>query len=64
MALRGSLNIAGITLENVTAEAGAAGGFDAPDFTGVTMCGNALEFALEAYMRLAESEYVSIGAFL
>ena len=61
VALRGSLNIAGIMLENVAAEAGAAGGFVAPDFTGVTMCDNALEFALEAYMRLAESEYVSVA---
>ncbi len=59
----GTVRFAGIMLQNAAASV-AAGERTEVDFSDVTFCSNALEFVLEAYMRLADSEYISVALSL
>ena len=59
VSLSGTVTIAGVTVESASAYVRTADDELSSSVDGVTMCGNAVEFALEAYMRLTGSEYIS-----
>lgn len=59
VSLSGTVTIAGVTVESASAYVRTADDELSSSVDGVTMCDNAVEFALEAYMRLTGSEYIS-----
>ena len=59
VSLSGTVTIAGVKVESASAYVRTADDELSSSVDGVTMCGNAVEFALEAYMRLTGSEYIS-----
>lgn len=57
----GGLTVAGIALNNVSAQVYAADNAFTPDFSGVTMCDDVFELLLNAYIQFADSEFLTLS---
>ena len=57
----GGLTVAGIALNNMSAQVYAAENAFTPDFSGVTMCDDVFELLLNAYIQFADSEFLTLS---
>ena len=57
----GGLTVAGIALNNVSAQVYAADNAFTPDFSDVTMCDDVFELLLNAYIQFADSEFLTLS---
>lgn len=57
----GGLTVAGVALNNVSAQVYAAENAFIPDFSGVEMCDDVFELLLNAYIQFADSEFLTLS---